>query len=232
MEAGYIKMTAVTNRKILIIDDDEELSLTTAKYFIERGNEVECVGLLSDAEEALAHTGFDAVLLDLILPDGEGTDLFKRCQSLPPVIVMSALSSEEHMLDSFDAGALDYIIKPSSPRLIEARLSLRLLPDDKGRICICGLTADAISRTAEYNGKQLSLTGSEFNILWYLMNHAGVYFDAVTLYEEVWQMPSLKTNSIKYHISNLRRKIKAASDKDLIVTEFGKGYKFMTEAWR
>src|SRR5699024_9240920 len=109
------------------------------------------------------------------------------------------------------------------PRLIEARLSLRLLPDDKGRICICGLTADAISRTAEYDGKQLSLTGSEFNILWYLMNHAGVYFDAVTLYEEVWQMPSLKTNSIKYHISNLRRKIKAASDKDLIVTEFGKG---------
>ncbi len=219
-------ITSVVNRKILIVEDDPLTANTFAEYFKSKGNQVYLAGTLAEAKAQLSDTTPDAVILDIILPDGEGLEFLRAYANLPPVIVMSSLNSESDMLESFSAGALDYVVKPASPRLVEARLSLRLLPAKQSVIHLNGLSLDTAQRTLHHQGNLISITGSEFNILWFLMRHPDTFFDANTLYESIWEMPSLKTTSIKYHISNLRRKLKTATQFDLIDTEFGKGYCF------
>ena len=160
------------------------------------------------------------MLLDVILPDGSGLKLLERAGDTP-VIILSDLGSDGNVLEGFSAGAADYVV-------IEARMSLRLLPRANAQISSYGLVLDLAKRTAVYNKRQLDLTSSEFNILMFLMQNAGKFFTAAEIYEQVWKMPYLNTTTIKAHLSNLRKKMLAASKScaELILTEFGKGYAF------
>lgn len=219
---------SVYNRKLLFVEDDNMLSDEFAIYFSKKMNTVKRASTLAQAEEILSETSFDAVILDLILPDGEGLQLFDSGFHLPPVIILSSLSDEPKMLEGFQSGAIDYIVKPCSPELLEARLALRLLPKADATIFLSGISLNTIERTAHYYGTPLPLTGSEFNILYFLMKHPDTFFDSSEIYRRVWEAPSLHTTTIRYHISNLRRKIKELTHKNLIVTEFGKGYAFIS----
>jgi DNA-binding response OmpR family regulator len=216
---------SVTGRKILFVEDDAALRKTQAEYFARLGNSVREAGTLREAEELLGAEPFDAVILDLILPDGKGIELFEKF-NMPPVIVQTTLNDEDSVLDGFSAGAADYAVKPCSAKVLEARLSLRLLPKAEAIVSLHGITLDANERTAFCGTTNMPLTGSEFNILYFFMTHAGRFFTADEIYENVWQMPSLKSTSVKYHISNLRRKLITTTGKTLIFTEFGKGYAF------
>ena len=221
-------MNKVEYKNILIVEDNDELSNGLAEYF-STINTVTVCSTLSDAIAAAAENTFDIVLLDLILPDGNGIKLLD-CLGQTPVIILSDLGSDDNILDGFSQGAADYIVKPCSPRVIEARMSLRLLPDGIANINLHGLTLNVSKRTAAFKNKQLDLTSSEFNILAFLMQNAGEFFTATEIYERVWKMPHLNTTTIKAHLSNLRKKMLAASKEcsDLIITEFGKGYAFLS----
>lgn len=219
----------VTCRTILLVEDDISFANSLKHYFEQKGNKVFHTTNLADTKKILHQEQFDAIILDIILPDGEGTNLFTTNILLPPTIILSTLGTEHDMLEGLTAGALDYIVKPCSFELIEARLSLRLLPKKDSFLILHELKADVVQRIVQYKGDTITLTGTEFNILWFLMSHAGQFFSAAALYENVWEMPSLSSTSIKYHISNLRKKIKAFTNKDLIITEFGKGYSFIGE---
>lgn len=216
----------VVGRRLLIVEDNLALSRETEDYFAKRGNEVVAVSTLADAREALTEGRFDAVVLDLILPDGEGLELFDM-GGLPPVIIMTTLADEYDMLEGFSLGAVDYIVKPCSAEILEARLSLRLLPSSESKLCLNGLTLDIAARTVDYRGKPIVLTGTEFNTLKFLMENAGEFFPADKIYEGIWKEPSFQSNAIRYHISNLRQKLLAATGKNLIVAEYGKGYSFI-----
>lgn len=222
-------LKGVTGRNILFVDDNESLCRAQAEYFRKRGNTAEEAATLASAKRLLSEQNFDAVILDLLLPDGEGLELFESVKKLPPVIIQTTLGNEYDVLDGFSAGAVDYVVKPCSPQLLEARLALRLLPKPEAVIRIHGLTVDVNERTVVYNGKPIPLTGSEFNILHLFLTSAGTFFTASEIYEKVWELPSLKSTSVKYHISNLRQKLLAATGKHLILTEFGKGYAFLPE---
>ncbi len=219
----------VTCRTILVVEDDIPFADSLKHYFEKKGNKVYHTKNLAETKQILQKKQFDAIILDIILPDGEGTNLFTTADLLPPTIILSTLGTEHDMLEGLTAGALDYIVKPCSFELIEARLSLRLLPKKDSFIILHELKADVVQREVHYMGHPITLTGCEFNILWFLMSHSGQFFTAASLYENVWEMPSLSSTTIKYHISNLRKKIKAFTNKDLIVTEFGKGYSFVPE---
>ncbi len=219
----------VNGRKLLIIDDDMELTSQFQTYFASAGNTVVVAGSIKQGVNHLKAEEFDAVILDILLPDGEGTAIFADQVHLPPVIILSVLSDEHNMMEGFTLGAQDYVVKPCSSRLLEMRLALRLLPKPMNVLSIHGLCIDSRERTLYYNERSIRLTGSEFNILWFLMSHAGRFFTSNEIFENVWGENSLEQTSIKFHISNLRRKLIEHTNKQLIITKFGKGYTFTME---
>ncbi|MGN1235472.1 MAG: response regulator transcription factor [Christensenellaceae bacterium] len=210
------------------MEDDRRLLEEMSNYF-QLENEVYTASTLKEAEELFFRQAFDAVVLDLILPDGNGIDLFRLEAPLPPVIILSDLNAEENVMEGLMQGAADYVGKPCSMRLLEMRISLRL-PSGSSVITIEGLTVDTRNRTCKYRGRLIPLTSSEFNILCFLMRNAGEYHTADEIYEKVWNAPSLRTTTIKRHLSALRQKLlEVAKGKTFITTEFGKGYRFNGE---
>ena len=217
----------VSGRKLLFIDDESDVTAEYSRYFGERGNSVRIAASLAEAAGLLEKEAFDAVVLDLILPDGNGLDIFTA--QTPPVIILSAMDEERTILDGFRAGAIDYVVKPCSPAVLEARIALRLTPQREAVFTGGGLRLNIADRTVFYNGRPVALTCSECNILFFLIRHPGVFFDASAIYTNVWEAPSLQTTTVRYHISNLRRKLKELTQKNIIVTEFGKGYAFLPQ---
>lgn len=218
----------IEGRTLLFVDDDEEFVRRTAQYF-SATNKVFTSGTLNHAKEIIEKERLDAIILDIILPDGEGLKLLQEMKGLPPVVILSSLSGDDDVLEGLFSGAVDYVVKPCSPQVLEARLSLRLLPKEEAILSLNGLETDLNNRTVKYNGAPVQLTGSEFNILYLLMSHAGKFFTSEKIYEEIWKAPSLQTTTVKRHISTLRNKLKEATKRNLIITEFGKGYCMLEE---
>ncbi len=223
-------MKNVENRDILIVEDADELRKQLIAYF-SVNNRVYGAESLAKARELIVHRQYDIILLDLILPDGSGLALFEDLFTETPVVILSDLGSDENILKGFDTGAVDYITKPASPKIIEARMALRLLPEQEAVLSLGGMKVDMSKRTAFYLDRPIDLTPSEFNIMLFLMQNAGTFFSAAEIYEHVWRMASLNTQTIRIHLHNLRKKLMNVCDEcgELIVTEFGKGYAFRKE---
>lgn len=224
-------MKTLENKKILIVEDSDTLRAELYDHF-SQSNLVRQARSLAEAVKAVKEELFDILLLDLILPDGSGLSLMDELENETPVVILSDLGSDDNILQGFDYGAVDYIVKPASPTVIEARMALRLLPPKEAVVTLHGLTVDLRKRTSVYQNHPFDLTSSEFNILAFLMQHAGTYYSAYDIYEAVWKMPHLNTQTIRIHLHNLRKKMIQISDEcgDLIITEFGKGYAFRGKA--
>ncbi len=220
---------SVEGRRLLIIEDNLAQQKELCDWFGAK-NEVYTATTVARGTELAKSKSPDGIILDLVLPDGSGMSLFEAVENLPPVVILSDISSEESMIEGFSQGALDYVVKPCSPELLEMRLSLRLLPAQRATISVNGLTVNSAKRTCAFHGKEISLTSSEFNILFFLITHAGQYFLPNEIYESVWKMKSLHTTTIKRHISTLRIKLsEVCGDTKMIYTQFGKGYCFAGE---
>lgn len=220
-------MKSVENRKILIIEDDEALRERLRVYFAAK-NDVAVAKNLKEARLALGESIFDVVLLDLILPDGSGLSLFETENCPSPVIILTDLGGDESIISGLGAGAADYVVKPVSEKVLEARMALRLLPENEASLTAHGMTLNLAARTARFKGITIELTSSEFNILAFLMQNAGKVFSALDIYEKVWKMPHLNTQTIRIHLHNMRKKLMLVSPEcgSLVMTEFGKGYFF------
>ena len=221
----------VCERNLLFVEDDEKLKSEMTAYF----SPANTVYTASDVEEAvdiLAKTGdIDAVILDLILKNSMGTELFKVFPELPPVIILSSLDGEDTIFTGLTSGAADYVVKPCSMRLLETHIAMRLLPKADAVATFGAFSVDANARTVKYKNMPVLLTPSEFYILLFLVKNRGRYFTADEIYENIWCAPSLHTTTIRTHLSSLRRKLKAAiPSSDIIRTEFNKGYCFTGEA--
>lgn len=222
----------VCERNLLFIEDDEALMREMTAYF----SPLNTVYTASDVDEAvgiLAKTGnIDAVVLDLILKNSMGLDLFKKFPVIPPppVIILSSLDGENTIFAGLTSGAADYVVKPCSMRLLEAHIAIRLLPKADAVETFGEFSVNANKRTVQYKNSPIVLTPSEFNILFFLVKNRGEYFTADEIYEKIWCAPSLGTTTIRTHLSSLRRKLKIAMPaSDVIRTEFSKGYCFTGE---
>ena len=112
-------------------------------------------------------------------------------------------------------------------RLLEAHIALRLLPKTDAAESFGDFSINANTRLVKYKNMTISLTPSEFNILFFLVKNRGRYFTADEIYEKIWCAPSMHTTTIRAHLSSLRRKLKAAIPAgDMIRTEFNRGYCF------
>jgi two-component system response regulator CpxR len=230
-------MPAMNDARILLADDDEELCVLLRDFLVREGFEVD---LAHDGEEALRRAyggGYDAVILDVMLPQRSGLELLRelRRSSKLPVLMLTALGEDIDRILGLELGADDYVPKPCNPREIAARLRAilrRTQGDNEGPrlsdVTIGSVAMRAASRSVTVKGEPVSLTGTEFNILAVLMREAGRVVSKETLSQDVLGRPlGPFDRSIDVHISKLRRKLGLASDgESLIGTVHRGGYIF------
>jgi DNA-binding response OmpR family regulator len=225
----------VPNERVLVVDDEPMVREILARYLERDGYRVE---VASDGEEALRATkmtSFDLLLLDLMLPGRDGVDVFRAIQGHqdpPAVIMLTAKGEEADRILGLELGADDYITKPFSPREVVARVRAvlrRASPPASNQVLdFAHLRIDGPRRTVHCDGRRVSLTRKEFDLLEHLAGHPGVVFSRAQLMEQVWDFAwTGDSSTITVHIRRLREKLEAdPSAPRHLVTVWGVGYKF------
>ena len=216
---------------LLVIEDERVLCETIVRSLRRLAY---CVDHCYDGDQALELLGterYDLVLLDLNLPGKDGMTVlrtFRQRDRKTPVLILSARSEVKDKVEGLDAGANDYLSKPFHLAELEARirsLTLRQFTQQDVLLTFKTLSFDTRSRTATVNGQTLALTRKETGILEYLMVHQGRPVSQEELMEHVWDNSvDSFSNSIRVHISALRKKLRAALGYDPIRNRIGEGY--------
>jgi two-component system KDP operon response regulator KdpE len=223
----------VSSLKILVVDDERPIrrflnaSLANRYTVLEAENGVEAI-----QSAAIHHP--DVIILDLGLPDMDGTEVTRRLREWTdvPVIVISVREGEDDKIAAFDAGADDYLVKPFSTSELLARIRVALRRSNKTEAESAvyqneGLLVDFVKREVRINNSPVTLTPTEYNILKILISHAGKVLTHQQLIREVWGGNyEADSHLLRVNISNLRRKIESDQMKPRqIVTEPGVGYR-------
>ena len=220
---------------IYSVEDDDNIR-DLIKYTVEEaGFNIECFSNGKDMLEALKNNIPSLILLDIMLPDMEGTDILKIIRTdyehLPiKVIMLTAKSSEINIVTGLNLGADDYIPKPFSVLELIARIKANLRKKDV-RVDTEELTFGEIKlivkkRVVYVNDRQVSLTQKEFDLLKLLMENANNVVDREMMLEEVWGVEhSMETRTIDMHIKSIRQKLDLK--KENIITIRGMGYKLI-----
>lgn len=218
--------------KILIVDDDEDLSMIIRDMFDDYGYES---GHASDAEEAysmLGDTKFDLIILDINLSDESGFDILKeiRKTSNIPVIFASARTNEDDRITGFDIGGDDYIPKPYSLKELLVRVNAALRrtygKEQEDVIKVRNIEINPSLRSVTKAGKAIPLSLKEFDVLLYLAKHKNNVIKKETLLTEVWGMYNeVEVATVSVHIRWLREKLEDnPAEPVLIKTAWGVGY--------
>ena len=216
---------------LLVIEDERVLCETIVRSLRRLAYSVDHCYDGDQALELLGTEQYDLVLLDLNLPGKDGMTVlrtFRQRDRKTPVLILSARSEVKDKVEGLDAGANDYLSKPFHLAELEARirsLTLRQFTQQDVLLTFKALSFDTRSRTATVNGQTLALTRKETGILEYLMVHQGRPVSQEELMEHVWDNSvDSFSNSIRVHMSSLRRKLKAALGCDPIRNRIGEGY--------
>ena len=216
---------------LLVIEDERVLCETIVRSLRRLAYSVDHCYDGDKALELLGTEQYDLVLLDLNLPGKDGMTVlrtFRQRDRKTPVLILSARSEVKDKVEGLDAGANDYLSKPFHLAELEARirsLTLRQFTQQDVLLTFKALSFDTRSRTATVNGQTLALTRKETGILEYLMVHQGRPVSQEELMEHVWDNSvDSFSNSIRVHISALRKKLRTALGYDPIRNRIGEGY--------
>jgi len=219
---------------ILIVEDEPGLQLGLQDLFEEAGHGAQVCGLGKDAMVLAREKSWDLVVLDLGLPDMDGTRLLEHFQNhYPemPVLVLTARAGDADIVLGFKLGAYDYVTKPYSPRVLLARVEalLRRSRSTLDRIQLGKITIDFERYEADLEGEALHLTTREIDLLKLLYRHEGKPVSRHDILDEVWGMNSeAGTRTVDTHIAMLRKKIEPNPDKPcFILSQRGIGYKLV-----
>ena len=220
---------------ILIIEDDQRIRESLATRLSERGHDVETVARAIDGVEQAVSGNFDVVVLDLGLPDLDGTEALRMIRSVSqvPVVVATARDDESDIISVLDAGADDYVIKPYSADHLAARIRavLRRSGDaiEEDTITVAGLQLDLNAHEAILDGRDLELTARAFDLLAYLASRPGKLISKRELLAEVWRQPyGGADKTVDVHVSWLRKELgETAADPKYIHTRRGVGIRLV-----
>ena len=230
---------AEMKEKILVVDDEKEIADLVEVYLISEGYQV---FKFYSGKEALDFTKgqeLDLAVLDVMLPDLDGFTLCQRIREdyFYPIIMLTAKVEDVDKITGLTLGADDYITKPFNPLELVARVKTQLrrytryntpeaLVRETDVLDIRGLHISKSSHKCSLNGKELSLTPIEFNILWYLCEHRGTVVSSEELFEVVWGEKYLdNNNTVMAHVARLREKMKELPRRPkFIKTVWGVGY--------
>ena len=223
--------------RLLVVEDERSLREDITKKLRLSGYEVDACEDGEEALDILASEQYDLILLDLNLPKVDGMTVLRTLRESDletRVLILSARSEISDKVDGLDAGANDYLSKPFHLAELEARVrSLTRRQFIQRDICLrCGrISFDTKSRITSVDGQLLALTRKESGVLEYLLLHQGRPVSQEELMEHVWDgSVDSFSNSIRVHMSALRKKLRAALGYDPICNRIGEGYEIKGEA--
>jgi two-component system response regulator ResD len=221
--------------RVLVVDDEPIVREVLSRYLARGGFAVETA---ADGERALKTFEAwdpDLVVLDLMLPQVDGLEVFRsiRSRAPTPVIMLTAKGQEEDRLAGLEVGADDFIVKPFSPREVVARVRTVLRragpAASPGKPLRFGdLEVDGRSRQVRVGGRDVTLTPKEFDLLHFLASHPGEVFGRVEILEELWDFAfDGDPSTVTVHVRRLREKIEEdAAEPRHLATVWGVGYRF------
>ncbi|MDE1923994.1 MAG: response regulator transcription factor [Gammaproteobacteria bacterium] len=218
--------------KVLVVEDQRRLGLMLKQGLAEAGYCVGFAGTCAAARDALCETSYDAIVLDLGLPDGDGLDLLQQWRKSgfnEPVIILSARDAVQDRIKGLDVGADDYLPKPFSLPELLARLRSLLRRQANVKDTVLehrGIRLDLVGRTTHYHGAAMDLTSREFALLEIFMQNPGRILTRSLICERVWSSPyEVDANLLDVYMSKLRAKFDPKDDKPMFKTVRGVGYK-------
>jgi two-component system KDP operon response regulator KdpE len=218
---------------VLVVDDEPEI-LRGLKVILRRsGFGVRTAETKEEALDSVAVRRPDAMILDLLLPDGSGLDVCREVRSWSnlPIIVLSAVGDEREKVRALDAGADDYVTKPFGPEELPARVRavLRRTADAQSDPVIASgnVAIDLAAHRVTRDGDDVHLTPIEFDLLRVLALNQGKLITGRTLMREVWGPAYVdETHYLRVHVAHLRQKLEADPSRPrLILTDPGVGYR-------
>ena len=221
---------------LVLIEDDPAIRTALERALSRRGHAVYAAPTAMAGLELVTSRSPDVVVLDLGLPDVDGTQVLGMIRGISavPVIVATARDDENEMVRVLDLGADDYVVKPFSAEQLEARLRAvlrrgRTADDLDPALTVGGLSVDRSTRVVTLDGRPLDLTRMEFDLLAYLAGRAGRVVSKRQLMAEVWQQPyGGADKTVDVHLSWLRRKLgETAAEPRFLLTVRGVGVKLI-----
>ena len=233
-------MNLVEGRKILVIDDETDIVQLLDTLLLQEGA---TVATAQDGRQGLRQfyqVQPDLVISDIMMPVSDGWHVCQTIREISdvPIILLTALDHEDDVVRGLESGAVDYVTKPFSPRVLLARVSAALRQSDlagggKGPTTYADgyLYIDLPKRQIRVADKEVQLTMTEFKLLSYLIRHAGQTLTFDMILQEVWGWEYRdSTEYVHVYISALRRKIERNSRRpEYIITERGVGYRFIAQ---
>ena len=223
--------------RVLVVDDEPQIIRGLRVILTNAGYRVEEATTKKEALDAVSVRPPDAIVLDLVLPDGDGIEVCKdiRRWSQVPIVVLSAVGDERQKVRALDAGADDYVTKPFGSEELLARMRAvlrRRSEEGDAAVRVGDLEIDLADRTVRRNGKQLHLTPIEFDLLSKLAEHPGRLVTHRQLLQEVWG-PGYEdeTHYLRVHFAHVRAKVEPdPSNPRYVITEPGIGYRLQVES--
>lgn len=224
-------------KQILLVEDDGDIAALLRLNLEDEGYVITHEADGGRAMQLLGQTHWDAVILDLMLPNVDGLTICRAIRARDhylPVIIISARSSETERILGLETGADDYLAKPFSVQELVARIRAlfrrqqAMGQQTAGLITAHGLTLDPLARSVLLHGEVIDLTPREFDLLYFFARHPGEVFSRLALLERVWgYQHEGYEHTVNTHINRLRIKIeKDAAEPEVIRTVWGKGYLF------
>jgi len=228
-------------KKLLIVEDDENIAELLQLHLREEGYEIVHAADGSQGLELLKQGGWDALILDLMLPGVDGLEICRHARTMTrytPIVMISARSSETHRVLGLELGADDYLAKPFSMLELVARVKALFrrqeamsqnLMQDAGTLTFDRLIIDPLARDVRLRNQPIELTPREFDLLWFFAKHPGKVFSRLNLLNQVWgYQHEGYEHTVNTHINRLRIKIEDnPAEPEFILTVWGKGYKFI-----
>jgi len=220
--------------RVLVVEDEEAISEPLGEHLAREGFDPAIAGTIEEARGLLQQAPPDLILLDVMLPDGDGRDLCReiRRASDVPIIMLTARGEEVDKIVGLELGADDYVVKPFSAGELVARMRAIMRRGRgtarKGPVTVGPLTLDPAARTVTKRDEPVELAAKEFDLLHLLMANAGQVCTREQIMDEVWDPHWFgPTKTLDVHVSWLRKKIEDdPSNPRLITTVRGVGFRF------
>ena len=219
----------MSRASILLVEDNERIQIANRDMLELLGYDVSIAMSLAEARRHMDAKPPDAIVLDIMLPDGSGLNFLRevRNSSSVPVLLLTALKTPDDTVMGLSSGADDYVVKPYDYKVLAARIEALLRRAGRVREVVRKgpLELDVISSRAFLNGQDMLLPGKEFSLLLFFIQNEGKSVSAEEVYEKVWRQPANgDVNAFKVMASRLRKKLEGSGCA--LTAERGKGYCF------